>query len=145
MDDHDRPVGAGPGSDLGSPDGRLTTGRTGRYVLPSAETLHQENKALKIRIRELENALKEASHQNSHPLLEPGQLAIANSERDHPQPVNEDPLLNKFGTIQSNRGGDRWLGVSADFRRLRLSFDKSLGHCALRGSSKCWSPAIRWI
>lgn len=97
------------------PDGRLTTGRTGRYVLTSAEALHQENKALKLRIRELENALNEASHQKSHPLLEPGQLAIANPEGAHPQPVNEDPLLNKFGTIQLNRGGDRWLGVSAAF------------------------------
>jgi hypothetical protein len=84
-------------------------------VLTSAETLHQENKALKIRIRELENALNEALNQKSHPLLETGQLAVANPEGGHPQPVNADPLLNKFGTIQLNPGGDRWLGVSATF------------------------------
>jgi hypothetical protein len=107
------------------PDGKLRGGRQGRYLLATSETLHEENKALKLRIRALEQALETFSPDSSHPLLEPHLLAIARpylaEEATPTEPVNQsvdDALANRFGTMHIESGKDRWLGVS--FRPLFL-------------------------
>lgn len=101
------------------PDGRLTTGRGGRYVLASTEKLHEEIKTLKLRIRDLEQALGTVFQQVSdkrHPLLEPELLlathtSTATSEEPDRVPNDENPLVNQFGTMQITKGQERWLGV----------------------------------
>lgn len=116
------------------PDGKLTTGRAGRYVLTSAEKLHEENKTLKLRVRELENALEEMCKQHSqesHPLLEPRLLSIARPYlyQDTSKPSAEGPSLNQSGTIQLDKGKDRWLGVSAALARVIYSLTENTGYC----------------
>lgn len=102
------------------PDGKLRSGRQGRYLLASAETLHEENKALKLRIRALEQALESSSQtKSSHPLLEPRLLSIARpylseetTPAEPPKPNVEESLVNRFGTMHIDYGKDKWLGVS---------------------------------
>lgn len=102
------------------PDGKLRGGRQGRYLLASSETLHEENKALKLRIRALEQALESSSQTKvSHPLLEPHLLSIArpylseeNALTELPKVATEDDLVNRFGTMHIDYGRDKWLGVS---------------------------------
>ncbi|KAG8782067.1 hypothetical protein FRC16_002724, partial [Serendipita sp. 398] len=100
------------------PDGKLTTGRTGRYLLTSAETLHAENKKLKLRIRELEQGLEEATRRTtdeSHPLLEPHLLTLARPYL-HENSIStetkskEEALVNQFGTMHLQKGHDKYLG-----------------------------------
>ncbi|KIM34040.1 hypothetical protein M408DRAFT_325571 [Serendipita vermifera MAFF 305830] len=100
------------------PDGKLRSGRQGRYLLASSETLHEENKALKLRIRTLEQALGSSSpgEASTHPLLQPHLLSIARPYlADVSAPVQsqtvseEDTLVNRFGTMQI----DKWLGPTA--------------------------------
>ncbi|KAG8776939.1 hypothetical protein FRC15_011617 [Serendipita sp. 397] len=103
------------------PDGKLTTGRTGRYLLTSAETLHEENKKLKLRIRELEQGLEEATRRTtdeSHPLLEPHLLTLARPYL-HENSIltetkgKEEALVNQFGTMHLQKGHDKYLGATA--------------------------------
>jgi len=101
------------------PDGKLRAGRQGRYLLATSETLHEENKALKLRIRALEGALEAFSPDSAHPLMEPRLLTIARpylAEEAAPvEPANlsvDDALANRFGTMHIESGKDRWLGVS---------------------------------
>ncbi|PVG00713.1 hypothetical protein CPB86DRAFT_773596 [Serendipita vermifera] len=124
------------------PDGRLTTGRTGRYLLTSAEKLHEENKGLKLRIRDLEEALEKATQQISderHPLLEPHLLKMARPHIQEDQEASggpprgsEDPLVNQFGTMQVSSGYNKWLGATAlaevhmDFHDVSDDFEPDL-------------------
>lgn len=97
--------------------------------MASTEKLHEEIKALKLRVRDLEQALEVAFEQvpnkpyQRHPLLEPELLLAtqapladsfpaANEDAGSSVEINsEDPLVNQFGTMQISKGRERWLGV----------------------------------
>lgn len=101
--------------------------------MASTEKLHEEIKALKLRVRDLEQALEEVVVQipdkpyQRHPLLEP-ELVLAtqapvpgssaasdvNGDPNFVIEANyEEPLVNGFGTMQISKGQERWLGVRA--------------------------------
>ncbi|CAG7847256.1 SubName: Full=Uncharacterized protein {ECO:0000313/EMBL:CCA69401.1} [Serendipita indica DSM 11827] len=109
------------------PDGKLVTGRQGRYVLTSTEALHKENKDLRLRIKALEEALQAETAGNDapHPLLDPQLLTIARPYlKDGPEGANilpkdlksrtdSESIVKLFGTMHVDDGKDKYLGSTA--------------------------------
>ncbi|KAF8661287.1 hypothetical protein AX16_001386 [Volvariella volvacea WC 439] len=102
------------------PDGSLTTGQGNRFVLASTQELHEKISELCIRIRELEDALRESHMQHTteqHPLLTPELLQIkAPLQREAPafrnaqsNAVKEEEsnpdVVDAFGSLSLGQGG----------------------------------------
>ncbi|PVG02748.1 hypothetical protein CPB86DRAFT_725038 [Serendipita vermifera] len=103
------------------PDGRLVAGKGSRFILSNTRELHEENTAMKLRIKVLEQALAELQSRltsDPHPLLVESLRTTGEGlqpdEDTRENNAEEEELIDTFGSLTIDTKGETiWYGSHA--------------------------------